>query len=277
MDYIAVSLLISPSDPFNDLITFRLGEAGFEMFEDQPGGILAYIKEAQFNEDALRSILDECRELECNVDYSLRHIPWQNWNESWEKNFNPEVISDRIYVRARFHPPAPEYPIELIVEPRMAFGTGHHPTTRQMLEQMLLLDFDNKSVLDMGCGTGILGILAAKLGATEVLGIDNDPNSAEISAENAIENHVPFMECVQGDANNLRGEYDIILANINRNIIINDLDKYVSVMKHEGQLLTSGYYLDDLEAIKNECNRKGLKYIHHSEQDNWCCALFIKP
>jgi ribosomal protein L11 methyltransferase len=276
VEYIALSLKISPSEPFSDLITYRLGELDYEMFEEQPDGILAYVRSSQFKEEDIRSILDECHSMNCEVSYSYKHIPWQNWNETWEKNFHPEVISNQVYIRARFHPPAPQYPIELIVEPRMAFGTGHHATTRQMMEQMLLLDFRNKTVLDMGCGTGILALLASKLGGSEITAIDNDPNSVSISIENAAENDASNISVIEGEAASIKGVYDIVLANINRNIILHDLPVYSAAMDHNGQLLTSGYYVDDLDAIKSGCAKNGLNYVHHSEQENWCCALFSK-
>jgi ribosomal protein L11 methyltransferase len=277
VEYSCLTLQISPSEPFTDLITFRLGEIGFEMFEDQPGGMKAFIKAEQFDETEIRSIIEECTGLGAEISYKIELIPWQNWNETWEKNFSPEVISNRIYIRAGFHPPAPEYPIELIVEPRMAFGTGHHPTTRQMMEQMLLLDFNDKSVLDMGCGTGILALLAGKLGATKLTAIDYDPNSVEITIENARLNNVEGVHTLLGEADKIHGDYDLVLANINRNIILNDLPAYKAAMHSGSLLLTSGYYLDDLDAIRSEAEFHGLQYVHHSEQDNWCCALFLKP
>lgn len=277
MDYLSLSLQISPTEPFADLLSYRLGEAGFDMFEEQPGGIIAYIPSGQFNSDEVRSILDECREMGCTIASELKEIPWQNWNETWEKNFRPEVISNRVYIRASFHPPDSRYPIELIIEPRMAFGTGHHATTRQMLEQMLLLDWNHKTVLDMGCGTGILALLAAKLGAASVTAIDNDPNSVSITGENAVQNNCTVIHPVLGEGEDIKGEFDRILANINRNIILRDLPLYQKAMRAGAHLLTSGYYLNDLEAIVKACEKQGLKYMQHSEQENWCCALFIQP
>lgn len=276
MEYLSLSFRISPSEPFNDLVTFRLGEAGFEMFEDIPGGIRAFIQTNQFHEENLKSLLDECEALHCSISVEREVIPWKNWNEEWEKNFQPEIISNRVYVRAGFHEPAPSYPIELIVEPRMAFGTGHHPTTRQVMEQMLLMDLKDKTVLDMGCGTGILAILASKLGAASITAVDNDPNCISSTVENCQENNVNNVRAIEGGADVIAGAYDFVLANINRNIILRDLPFYEKALNSPGHLLSSGYYLDDLADIQKAMEDAGLSYLQHSEQQNWCCALFYK-
>ena len=276
MEYLSLSLRIFPSDPFNDLITFRLGEAGFEMFEEIPGGIRAFIQSAQFREKDLEVILEECRLMNCKVEVEKELIPWKNWNEEWEKNFQPEIISNKVYIRARFHDPDPSFPVELVVEPRMAFGTGHHPTTRQMMEQMLLMDLKDKSVLDMGCGTGILAMLASKCGAAAITAVDNDPNCVTCTIENCAENHISNVRAHEGGAESVHGEYDFILANINRNIILRDLPFYEKSLESPGHILTSGYYLDDLSDIQNAMEQAGLAYLQHSEQQNWCCALFFK-
>ena len=276
MEYLSLSFRISPAEPFNDLVTFRLGEAGFEIFEDIPGGIRAFIQAEKFQEEALGSLLDECKALDCSISVEREMIPWKNWNEEWEKNFQPEIISNRVYVRAKFHEPSPAYPIELIVEPRMAFGTGHHPTTRQMMEQMLLMDLKDKTVLDMGWGTRILAILASRLGASSITAVDNDPHCVRSTIENCQENGVTNVRAVEGGAEVIHGVYDFILANINRNIILRDLAFYEKALQSPGHLLTSGYYLDDLDDIRHAMENAGLSYLQHSEQQNWCCALFYK-
>lgn len=172
MNYTELNLQLNPLELFGEMLTYQLGEVGFEMFEDTPKGFKAYIQTANFNEDAVIEIIEGIKELNCELSYTIKDIPWQNWNAEWEKNYQPEIIGNKIYVRAEFHEANPSYPHEIIVQPRMAFGTGHHPTTSQVMEAMLDIDFKNKSLLDMGCGTGILAILGMQLGASSAYAID---------------------------------------------------------------------------------------------------------
>ena len=277
MNYTELNLQLNPVDLFGEMLTYQLGEVGFEMFEDTPQGFKAYIQTANFNNDAVLEIIDGIKELNCEVSYSIQDIPWQNWNAEWEKNYQPEIIGNKIYVRAEFHEANPSYPHEIIVQPRMAFGTGHHPTTSQVMEAMLDIDFKNKSLLDMGCGTGILAILGMQLGASSAYAIDYDPNSVDNSIENAQRNGYPQIEVALGSSELLEGKsYDIILANINRNIILNDLDKYAAALNAGGLLITSGYYTSDLSVIKNKAAEYHIDYLQHTSQNDWCCATFKK-
>ena len=277
MNYTELNLQLNPLDLFAEMLTYQLGEVGFEMFEDTPQGFKAYIQTANFNQDAVIEIIEGIKELNCDVSYTIQDIPWQNWNAEWEKNYQPEIIGNKIYVRAEFHEANPSYPHEIIVQPRMAFGTGHHPTTSQVMEAMLDIDFKNKSLLDMGCGTGILAILGMQLGASSAYAIDYDPNSVDNSIENAQRNGYPQIEVALGSSELLEGKsYDIILANINRNIILNDLDKYAASLNAGGLLITSGYYTSDLSVIKNKATEYHLDYLHHTSQNEWCCATFKK-
>ena len=277
MNYTELNLQLNPLDLFAEMLTYQLGEVGFEMFEDTPQGFKAYIQTANFNQDAVIEIIEGIKELNCEVSYTIQDIPWQNWNAEWEKNYQPEIIGNKIYVRAEFHEANPSYPHEIIVQPRMAFGTGHHPTTSQVMEAMLDIDFKNKSLLDMGCGTGILAILGMQLGASSAYAIDYDPNSVDNSIENAQRNGYPQIEVALGSSELLEGKsYDIILANINRNIILNDLDKYAASLNAGGLLITSGYYTSDLSVIKNKATEYHLDYLQHTSQNDWCCATFKK-
>jgi len=277
VNYTELNLQLNPLDLFAEMLTYQLGEAGFEMFEDTPQGFKAYIQTANFNQDAVLEIIEGIKELNCEVNYTIQDIPWQNWNAEWEKNYQPEIIVNKIYVRAEFHEANPSYPHEIIVQPRMAFGTGHHPTTSQVMEAMLDIDFKNKSLLDMGCGTGILAILGMQLGASSAYAIDYDPNSVDNSIENAKRNGYPQIEVGLGSSELLEGKsYDIILANINRNIILNDLDKYAASLNAGGLLITSGYYTSDLSVIKNKAAEYHLDYLQHTSQNDWCCATFKK-
>ena len=277
MNYTELALELNPLELFSEMLTYQLGEVGFEMFEDTPQGFKAYIQTANFNNEAVLEIIEGIKELNCEVTYSVQDIPWQNWNAEWEKNYQPEIIGNKIYVRAEFHEANPSYPHEIIVQPRMAFGTGHHPTTSQVMEAMLNIDFQNKSLLDMGCGTGILAILGMQLGARSAYAIDNDPNSVENSIENAQRNGYPQIEVALGSSELLEGKsYDIILANINRNIILNDLEKYATSLYVGGLLITSGYYTSDLYVIKNKAAEYHIDYLQHTSQNDWCCATFKK-
>jgi ribosomal protein L11 methyltransferase len=277
VNYTELNLQLNPLELFGEMLTYQLGEVGFEMFEDTPQGFKAYIQTANFNNDAVLEIIDGIKELNCEVSYSIQDIPWQNWNAEWEKNYQPEIIGNKIYVRAEFHEANPSYPHEIIVQPRMAFGTGHHPTTSQVMEAMLDIDFKNKSLLDMGCGTGILAILGMQLGASSAYAIDYDPNSVDNSIENAQRNGYPQIEVALGSSELLEGKsYDIILANINRNIILNDLDKYAAALNAGGLLITSGYYTSDLSVIKNKAAEYHIDYLQHTSQNDWCCATFKK-
>lgn len=277
MNYTELNLHLNPLELFGEMLTYQLGEVGFEMFEDTPQGFKAYIQTANFNNDAVLEIIEGIKELNCEVTYSIQDIPWQNWNAEWEKNYQPEIIGSKIYVRAEFHEANPSYPHEIIVQPRMAFGTGHHPTTSQVMEAMLDIDFKNKSLLDMGCGTGILAILGMQLGASSAYAIDYDPNSVDNSIENAQRNGYPQIEVALGSSELLEGKsYDIILANINRNIILNDLDKYAASLNAGGLLITSGYYTSDLSVIKNKAAEYHIDYLQHTSQNDWCCATFKK-
>lgn len=277
MNYTELNLQLNPLELFGEMLTYQLGEVGFEMFEDTPQGFKAYIQTANFNNDAVLEIIEGIKELNCEVNYSIQDIPWQNWNAEWEKNYQPEIIGNKIYVRAEFHEANPSFPHEIIVQPRMAFGTGHHPTTSQVMEAMLDIDFKNKSLLDMGCGTGILAILGMQLGASSAYAIDYDPNSVDNSIENAQRNGYPQIEVALGSSELLEGKsYDIILANINRNIILNDLDKYAASLNDGGLLITSGYYTSDLSVIKNKAAEYHIDYLQHTSQNDWCCATFKK-
>ena len=277
MNYTELNLQLNPLELFGEMLTYQLGEVGFEMFEDTPKGFKAYIQTANFNEDAVIEIIEGIKELNCELSYTIKDIPWQNWNAEWEKNYQPEIIGNKIYVHAEFHEANPSYPHEIIVQPRMAFGTGHHPTTSQVMEAMLDIDFKNKSLLDMGCGTGILAILGMQLGASSAYAIDYDPNSVDNSIENAKRNGYPQIEVGLGSSELLEGKsYDIILANINRNIILNDLDKYATSLNASGLLITSGYYTSDLSVIKNKAAEYNLAYLQHTSQNDWCCATFKK-
>ncbi len=277
MEYILLEIIVDPLDPFREMLLYRLSEVNFDMFEDTSTGLKAYVPVDKYDINTVREILDEIRLLGADIRCREELIPWKNWNEEWERNFQPEVVAGKIYIRADFHPINPGYPIEIIIQPRMAFGTGHHPTTALVMEMMLQMDFRHKSVIDMGCGTGILAILAVKQGAGSVIAIDNDPNATNNCRENCKNNTAGHIIVIEGDAAVLKDKScDIFIANINRNIILNDLPLYKECIKPGGELLTSGYYLQDLPMIKNRADEMGFGCIDHLVEKDWCCARFLK-
>ncbi len=263
-------------EPFRDLLSYRLAETGFDMFEEMEEGLKAYAPLRQYEKEKVQEVINESRVLGCEISVNEIHLPWKNWNEEWEKNFQAEIIGDSIYVRAEFHPSNPGFPYEILIQPRMAFGTGHHPTTAQVMEMMLTMEFKGKKVIDMGCGTGILAILARQLGAESVLAIDNDIHAVENSRDNILINRITGIHVLEGDGNTLKDKTcDIFIANINRNIIINDLSLYRNTMKQGGELITSGYLINDLPLIQKHASKAGFEYLNHTVNRDWCCAHFV--
>ena len=272
--YLEFSFKIAPLQPWSEILMAELIEIGFDSFTEELDGILGYIPEESFNEDSLKS-LPLMSSPEVEISYTYQQMPNINWNEEWEKNFSPINIEEKVLIRAEFHEPRPDLH-EIIIQPKMSFGTGHHPTTHLMIQQMLNMDFTDKKVLDMGCGTSVLAIYAKQRGANEVTAIDIDEWSVENSIENAERNSVQ-LNISQGTAESLGAEsYDIILANINRNILISDIPTYVSVLKDKGQLLLSGLCFFDVEDILQVCNEQGLKLTHQQQREEWCSLLLEK-
>ena len=268
---------ITTEDYQQDLLINALGEIGFDTFEELEFGFKAYIPTDDFDEATLNEQLLPYHEM-FTFSYEITLIPQKNWNEVWESNFEPIEINDQIYVRATFHPTKSEFPYEIVIDPKMAFGTGHHQTTSMMLELMLENNFDGKKVLDMGCGTGILAIMASKLGAAEITAIDYDPVCFDSTIENAALNHIENIIPLCGSKEVIPNEqYDIILANINRNILLDQMERYAEVLKADGEIYFSGFYESpDLDIITDAARAYGLKYIIHKKSSDWVAAKFIK-
>jgi len=268
---------ITTEDYQQDLLINALGEIGFDTFEELELGFKAYIPEDVFDQQALDEQLLPYKDL-FTFSYEITLIPQKNWNEVWESNFEPIEIGDKIYVRATFHEPKPEFEYEIVIDPKMAFGTGHHQTTAMMLGLMLENEFAGKKVLDMGCGTGILAIMAAKLGANDITAIDYDPVCYESTIENSALNNVGNIKPLCGSKEVIPNEqYDTILANINRNILIDQMPRYAEVLKTDGEIYFSGFYESpDLDIITDEARKYGLKYITHKKDKDWVAAKFIK-
>ena len=272
-NYLEFQFEIHPPVPASEILIAELGSLGFESFVENEDGVTAYILKEEFNENMLTEvrILDSD---EFKISYSSSEIQQVNWNEEWEKNFQPIVVDDICSVRAPFHP-KPETEFDIIIEPKMSFGTGHHATTHMMIQFILKNEWKGKSVLDMGCGTGVLAILCSQKGANPVEAIDIDNWCYLNTLENIERNNVPEISVKEGGAE-LLGEkkYDVIIANINRNILLNDMQKYVSVLQPDGDLYLSGFYKEDIPIIQEACEKLGLKFQENLEKDKWVAVKF---
>lgn len=278
MDYIEVNFEIKPvSAEYREIIAALLGEIEFESFADTKQGLQAYIQSSLFNENQMNEALTNIQPIFESFNYSFTTIKEQNWNAEWEKNFSPIHIANICRIRAPFHGTDGEFKYDIIIEPKMSFGTGHHATTALMLQLMFDVNFSDKKVLDMGCGTGVLAILASMKNAKEILAIDIDNWAFENTIENAERNNVTNIIAKQGDAALLKNEaFDIIVANINRNILLSDMPLYVKSLNHNGFLLLSGFYTQDLPLILDKAKELGLKYETQLEHDNWIAVKLIK-
>ena len=260
------------SEIINDLLASELGNIGFDGFLSEDDGILAYIDPKKYHEPALNDCLNEFPLKGINFTYSLRLIKSRNWNEEWEKNyFQPVVIEQECLIRASFHPEMKGFKYPIVIDPKMAFGTGNHATTYLMLCELLKLDLKDKEFLDMGCGTAVLAILATMKEASRTVAIDVDEWAYQNAIENCRLNHTEQIEIVHGGAEQLIrfGTFDYIFANINRNVLLNDIRLYAPALKSEGSLFMSGFYKEDIPAIEEESVRNGLLPYAFTEQDNW--------
>lgn len=273
-NYLEFNFKINPVQPWSEILMAELIEVGFDSFTEEHDGILAYIQKNLLDKQAMKSLYIFNNE-EVRISYTYQEMPNINWNEEWEKNFDPINVADKVLIRAEFHEPNPKLH-EIIIQPKMSFGTGHHPTTHLMIQQMMNMDFTNKTVLDMGCGTSVLAIFAKQNGAGKTTAIDIDEWSVENSKENADRNNIQ-LEIFQGTAENLGKEYfDIILANINRNILISDIPTYTSVLNPNGYLLLSGLCFFDVDDILEVCNAQRLKLVNKQQREEWISLLLQK-
>jgi ribosomal protein L11 methyltransferase len=275
MDYIKLTCAKPSVSVFTEILMADLADIGFESFEETEDHILAYIPEKDFNESKLTGI-----NFHSDVKPEQEFIKDQNWNAVWESNYDSVLIADRVYIRAPFHQSREDVDFEIVINPKMAFGTAHHETTALIIEYILEDEqiLKNKYLLDMGCGTGVLAILAVMQGAENAMAVDYDHWSYESTAENAVVNKTPEVQAVLGDASVLPVEetFDVIFANINKNILLNDMEAYEKCLKQEGFIYFSGFYENDLEDIKQRAKYLGLKYQNHKVKNNWTAAKFIK-
>jgi ribosomal protein L11 methyltransferase len=278
MNYYELLFTTLPTEDYQqDLLINALGGIGFDTFEEVDFGFKAYIPATDFDREKLDEQLADYQDM-FSFSYEINLIPQKNWNEVWESNFEPIEIAGKVFVRATFHQPKPEFPFEIVIDPKMAFGTGHHQTTAMMLELMLENDFAGKKVLDMGCGTGILAIMAAKLGSTQITAIDYDPICYASTIENAGLNRAENITVLCGSKEVIPDEkFDIILANINRNILLDQIKRYNEVLKPGGEVYLSGFYeAPDLGVILEETAKYGLKYSIHKKEKEWVAVKVVK-
>lgn len=268
--YIELSAETGKKAALNDLITGVLAEVGFESFVEEGSNLLAYIRQEDFVEEA---VSDTMKQYVPDVHYSIKTIEPQNWNATWEAQFEPVDVNEFCIIRAPFHPAIDDGRLEIVIEPRMSFGTGHHATTRLVCRAMYQDDWKGLRVLDMGCGTGVLGILAAKLGAAEVIGIDIESWAAENARENAGANGVQ-MEAYCGDASLLKEmlPFDRILANINRNILLEDAAQYGNLLP-KGKIYLSGFLSTDVDKITEAYTVLGFRVEHQLKENDWVCMV----
>ena len=272
--YIGYEFKVEPLQPATEILIAELGYAGFESFVEDSEGVTAYIQKDDWN----AFILDEIEILnseEFKITYEFDEIEQTNWNSEWEKNFKPIVVDDLVTVRAPFHD-KPDTKFDLIIEPKMSFGTGHHETTHMMIQHILKNDFKNKSVLDMGCGTGVLAILAEKVGATKLDAIDIDNWCYLNSLENVERNNCEHISVYEGDVKLLENkDYDTIIANINRNILLADIPSYAKCLNANGELYLSGFYEEDITMLEDLCNKHMLKLKETLKRGDWVSLKFI--
>lgn len=275
--YIAYHFKIEPKDPGSDILLAELGELAFDSFVETDEGLSAYIQSADDSDDLLNDIYILSNP-EFKISYHTEDIEQVNWNEEWEKNFEPINVDDICYVRAPFHEPK-NVAYEIVIEPKMSFGTGHHETTFMMMKHLLSLNVENMEVLDMGCGTAILAILALMKGAKHADAIDIDNWCYLNSVENAERNSIENISVYEGNASLLAdktNKYDLVIANINRNILLNDIEAYAKTLKTGGIILFSGFYTEDIPAIEAEANKYNMFLDTQLEKNNWASLKFIK-
>ena len=273
--YIEYNFSVSPKEPATEILIAELGNVGFESFVETENGVTAYIQEQDWNATILEDIFILNSD-EFTIEYQKNEVEQTNWNAEWEKNFQPIQVDDLVSVRAPFHE-NPNLKYDIVIEPKMSFGTGHHETTHMMIQHLLQLDLEDKKVLDMGCGTGILAIFAEMKGAKPIDAIDIDNWCYENSLENVERNNCKDISVFEGDSSLLiNKKYDVIIANINRNILLMDMNIYTKCLNEKGILLLSGFYQEDIPTIDTEVSKFDLKLETIIERNNWVALKYNK-
>ena len=279
-DYTKVEFAVKPNDEVaTDVLAALLAEVGFESFVPNDNGMEAYVPHSLHDEASIATVVENFPLEGYEITYSSEFIEGEDWNAEWEKNyFQPIVLGDECVIHSTFHRDVPAARYDILIDPKMAFGTGYHQTTCHMLRAILASDMNGKSVLDMGCGTALLAILARKHGATDVVAIDIDEFAYENAKENVLLNGVPDIEVRLGGADAIKDgdSFDFVIANINRNILLMDIVNYVRCMHSGSQLFISGFYTDDMDVLKEEAALHGLRYLDYAEDNRWAMMRFVK-
>lgn len=280
-EYIEVAVNITPYTEENaEIVTAEISELPFESFSSEEPFLKCYIQKDLYDAQALKVVLSGLDGLGFTIGYTSTLVPPVNWNAVWESQFPPIIVDEKCTIKASFHKGLKKTRFNITIDPKMAFGTGHHQTTYMMCRALLRNEESvrDKVVLDMGCGTAVLAILAAKMKARKVYGIDIDAIAAISAYDNARLNKVGTrIETYCGDASLLqRNTYDVILANINRNILLQDIPTYALSLRKDGLLFVSGFYLEDMPMLIGMAQNSGLEYVSHDSIDNWCCIKFRK-
>jgi ribosomal protein L11 methyltransferase len=275
MNYVEVTALLNPLLPAREVLVVELAERGFESFVETEHGVKAYIQEPDFTPQLLEGLMTADIP-EQRLDITTVVIVDQNWNAQWESSFDPIIVDDQCLIRAPFHAVEKIYPYTITIEPKMSFGTGHHATTHLIVSAMLSMDCNGKAVLDMGCGTGVLAILAEMRGSMQIDAIDIDEWAYENTIENVERNACKHIRTLQGGADAIPADvmYDLILANINRNILTRDMHLYVQHMKPDASILLSGFYESDQPEIRNAAESLGLKFVSSNLRNEWTMMHF---
>lgn len=279
-DYTKIEFKVTPNEEVaTDVLAALLAEVGFESFVPNEEGLEAYVPHNLYDESNITAVVENFPLEGYTITYNSEFIEGEDWNAEWEKNyFQPIVLGEECVIHSTFHTDVPKARYDILIDPKMAFGTGYHQTTCHMLRAILASDMNGKSVLDMGCGTALLAILARKHGATDVVAIDIDEFAYENAKENVVLNNTPDIEVRLGGAEAIKEDdcFDYVIANINRNILLADMVNYVRCMHPGSQIFISGFYTEDMEVLKEEAARHGLRYIGYAEDNRWAMMKFEK-
>jgi ribosomal protein L11 methyltransferase len=279
-DYTKIEFKVTPNEEVaTDVLAALLAEVGFESFVPNEEGLEAYVPHNLYDESNITAVVENFPLEGYTITYNSEFIEGEDWNAEWEKNyFQPIVLGEECVIHSTFHTDVPKARYDILIDPKMAFGTGYHQTTCHMLRAILASDMNGKSVLDMGCGTALLAILARKHGATDVVAIDIDEFAYENAKENVVLNNTPDIEVRLGGADAIKEDdsFDYVIANINRNILLADMVNYVRCMHPGSQIFISGFYTEDMEVLKEEAARHGLRYIGYAEDNRWAMMRFEK-
>jgi ribosomal protein L11 methyltransferase len=275
-NYVELTVTVEPKEQGSDVLIAQLSELNYESFVENENGFCAYIQEENYDESLLKQTFSELNEF-FKIDHSIKVIPQQNWNKEWESSFQPIEVEGKCYIRAPFHDPKPGFKYDVIIEPKMSFGTGHHNTTQLMIGKLMLLNVKNRSLLDMGCGTGVLAIVASMMGADPITAIDIDDWSFENTKENLEKNNINNVLVHKGDAQILQKKiFNTILANINKNVLLADMPIYVRSLENGGNLILSGFFETDVKELSDKASELGLQFEDKAVSEQWTMLHFIK-